>query len=101
MLENIALHKFYMNVQYNDPFALCAKSHLNFFPFFSGFVTENQLPHKIQYISWSPTGHKLVSKDNALECFCFVWLENICLPLVFILLGYIFGRSVCIKLGCE
>uniref|UniRef100_A0A8C8B5S5 Fibroblast activation protein alpha n=1 Tax=Otus sunia TaxID=257818 RepID=A0A8C8B5S5_9STRI len=28
--------------------------------FFSGFVTENQLPHKIQYISWSPVGHKLV-----------------------------------------
>ncbi|XP_057883488.1 prolyl endopeptidase FAP isoform X2 [Melospiza georgiana] len=25
-----------------------------------GFVTENQLPHKIQYISWSPVGHKLV-----------------------------------------
>uniref|UniRef100_H0Z908 Fibroblast activation protein alpha n=2 Tax=Taeniopygia guttata TaxID=59729 RepID=H0Z908_TAEGU len=24
------------------------------------FVTENQLPHKIQYISWSPVGHKLV-----------------------------------------
>uniref|UniRef100_A0A672VAD4 Fibroblast activation protein alpha n=1 Tax=Strigops habroptila TaxID=2489341 RepID=A0A672VAD4_STRHB len=49
-----------MNVQYNDLFVLCTKSHLNFFPFFSGFVTENQLPRKIQYISWSPVGHKLV-----------------------------------------
>ncbi|XP_065607092.1 prolyl endopeptidase FAP isoform X2 [Cyrtonyx montezumae] len=27
---------------------------------YGGFVTENQLPHKIQYISWSPVGHKLV-----------------------------------------
>uniref|UniRef100_A0A8C9G0S6 Fibroblast activation protein alpha n=1 Tax=Pavo cristatus TaxID=9049 RepID=A0A8C9G0S6_PAVCR len=26
---------------------------------YGGFVTENQLPHKIQYISWSPVGHKL------------------------------------------
>uniref|UniRef100_A0A8C4V425 Fibroblast activation protein alpha n=1 Tax=Falco tinnunculus TaxID=100819 RepID=A0A8C4V425_FALTI len=60
LLENLAIHEFYMNVQYNDAFALCTKSHLNFFPFFSGFVTENQLPHKIQYISWSPVGHKLV-----------------------------------------
>jgi len=68
LLENIALREFYTNVQYNDPSALCTKSYLNFFPFFSGFVTENQLPHKIQYISWSPVGHKLVSKDNeALE----------------------------------
>uniref|UniRef100_A0A8B9PDU5 Fibroblast activation protein alpha n=1 Tax=Apteryx owenii TaxID=8824 RepID=A0A8B9PDU5_APTOW len=25
----------------------------------AGFVTENQLPHKIQYVSWSPVGHKL------------------------------------------
>lgn len=92
----------YMNVQYNDPFAVCTKSHLNFFPFFSGFVTENQLPHKIQYISWSPVGHKLVSKDNeALEWFCFVWLEDIYLPLVIILLGNIFDRPVCINLGCQ
>lgn len=102
LLENIALHEFYMNVQYNDPFALCTKRHLNFFPFFSGFVTENQLPHKIQYISWSPVGHKLVSKVNeALEWFCFVWLEDIYLPFVIILLGHFFDRPVCINLGCE
>lgn len=91
-----------MNVEYNDPFALCTKSHLKFFPFFSGFVTENQLPHKIQYISWSPVGHKLVSKDNkVLKLFCFVWLENICLPLFIILLGHIFDRTMCINLGCK
>uniref|UniRef100_A0A8B9PH43 Fibroblast activation protein alpha n=1 Tax=Apteryx owenii TaxID=8824 RepID=A0A8B9PH43_APTOW len=59
LLENTALCEFYMYVQYNYPFALRAKSHFNFFPFFSGFVTENQLPHKIQYVSWSPVGHKL------------------------------------------
>ncbi|XP_074857284.1 prolyl endopeptidase FAP [Carettochelys insculpta] len=26
---------------------------------YSNFVTDNPLPHKIQYISWSPVGHKL------------------------------------------
>ncbi|XP_043361138.1 prolyl endopeptidase FAP isoform X7 [Dermochelys coriacea] len=26
---------------------------------YSNFVTEHPLPHKIQYISWSPVGHKL------------------------------------------
>uniref|UniRef100_A0A8C0GG36 Fibroblast activation protein alpha n=1 Tax=Chelonoidis abingdonii TaxID=106734 RepID=A0A8C0GG36_CHEAB len=47
-----------------------SNSHFNFFPFFffffSNFVTENPLPNKIQYISWSPVGHKLayVYKNN-------------------------------------
>uniref|UniRef100_A0A7M4FP88 Fibroblast activation protein alpha n=1 Tax=Crocodylus porosus TaxID=8502 RepID=A0A7M4FP88_CROPO len=27
---------------------------------YGDFITENQLPHNIQYISWSPVGHKLV-----------------------------------------
>lgn len=100
LLENIALHEFYMNVQYNDPFALWAKSHFNFFPFFSGFVTENQLPHKIQYISWSPVGHKLVSKDNkALESFCFMGLEDFHLPLVIALSSHIFEKPMCTNLG--
>uniref|UniRef100_A0A8D0HNW1 Fibroblast activation protein alpha n=1 Tax=Sphenodon punctatus TaxID=8508 RepID=A0A8D0HNW1_SPHPU len=26
---------------------------------YGGFVTESELPHKIQHISWSPVGHKL------------------------------------------
>ncbi|KYO17938.1 prolyl endopeptidase FAP [Alligator mississippiensis] len=29
-------------------------------PVYGDFITENQLPHNIQHISWSPVGHKLV-----------------------------------------
>uniref|UniRef100_A0A7M4FP90 Fibroblast activation protein alpha n=1 Tax=Crocodylus porosus TaxID=8502 RepID=A0A7M4FP90_CROPO len=39
---------------------ICMYYHFNFPLFFSDFITENQLPHNIQYISWSPVGHKLV-----------------------------------------
>lgn len=60
--NNQEIHRKHCIIQ---SFLCCA--HLSFFffsfsfSFCSVFAREHELPHNIQYISWSPVGHKLVS----------------------------------------